>query len=89
MILHYYFVGKALHLSIPFWDYFIFIPIILIILTIPVTISGLGLREFLYIAVFQLYGIGNPTAFSFSLIADIAFALIIGIIGGLIYAFRK
>jgi len=89
VILHYYFVGKALSLNIPFFDYFIFIPIVLLILTIPVTINGLGLREFLYISIFALYGIASSGAVSFSVIADIAFALIIGILGGLIYAFRR
>jgi len=89
VILHYYFVGKALSLNIPFFDYFIFIPIVLLILTIPVTINGLGLREFLYISVFALYGIASSGAVSFSFIADIAFALIIGIVGGIIYAFRR
>ncbi len=89
VILHYYFVGKALHLDIPLIDYFIFIPIVLIILTIPITINGLGLREALYMTIFVSYGIINSSAVSFSLIADIAFAFLIGIIGGIIYAFRK
>jgi uncharacterized protein (TIRG00374 family) len=89
VILHYYFVGKALSINIPFFDYFIFIPIVLLILTIPVTINGLGLREILYISVFALYGISSSGAVSFSVIADIAFTLIIGILGGIIYAFRR
>ena len=89
VILHYYLAGKALHIDIPLIDYFIFIPIVLIILTIPITINGLGLREALYMAIFASYGILNSTAVSFSLIADIAFTFIIGIIGGIIYAFRR
>ncbi|MCJ7582407.1 MAG: flippase-like domain-containing protein [Candidatus Aminicenantes bacterium] len=89
VILHYYFVGRALHLDIPLVDYFIFIPIVLIILTIPITINGLGLRETLYMKIFASYGIPNSSAVSFSLIADIVFAVIIGVLGGIIYAFRK
>lgn len=89
VILHYYFVGKALSLHIPFFDYFIFIPLILFILTIPVTINGHGLREILYSGVFALYGLASSAAVSFSVVADIAFALIIGIAGGFIYAFRR
>ncbi|TET73516.1 MAG: flippase-like domain-containing protein, partial [Candidatus Aminicenantes bacterium] len=85
VILHYFLVGKALHLNISFIDYFIFIPIILIILIIPVTISGLGLREGIYIEIFKFYLIPAALAFSFPLIADVAFGLIIGIIGGIIY----
>ena len=89
VILHYYFVGKALQIDIPLIDYFIFIPIVLIILTIPITINGLGLREALYMTIFASYGILNSSAVSFSLVADIVFAVIIGLLGGIIYAFRK
>ena len=89
VILHYFLVGKALHLNISFLDYFIFIPIILIILIIPVTISGLGLREGIYIEIFKFYLIPAALAFSFPLIADVAFGLIIGIIGGIIYVLRR
>jgi len=89
VILHYYFVGKALHIDISFIDYFIFIPIVLIILTIPITINGLGLREALYMTIFASYGISSSAAVSFSLIADIVFAVIIGVFGGILYIFRK
>ncbi|MBM3284559.1 MAG: flippase-like domain-containing protein [Candidatus Aminicenantes bacterium] len=88
VILYYFLIGKALHLEIHFIDYFIFIPIVLIIQLIPITISGLGLREGSYIEIFKFYGIAPETAFSFSLI-DVAFVLILGIIGGIIYVTRK
>jgi uncharacterized protein (TIRG00374 family) len=89
VILHYYLAGKAFRLEIPLLDYFIFIPIILLILTIPVTISGLGLREALFIQIFAAYAIADQVAFSFSLIADFGFTLIIGLIGGIIFITRK
>jgi hypothetical protein len=89
VILHYYLAGKAFHLEIPLLDYFIFIPIILLILTIPVTISGLGLREVLFIQIFAAYSIAEHVAFSFSLVADFGFTLIIGLIGGIIFITRK
>jgi uncharacterized protein (TIRG00374 family) len=88
VIIYYFLIGKALHLSIHFIDYFIFIPIVLLIQIIPITINGLGLREGSYIEIFKFYGIPPQTAFSFSII-DVAFVLIIGIIGGIIYVSRK
>ena len=45
VVLYYFLIGQGLHLHIHFVDYFIFIPLVLIIQTIPITISGLGLRE--------------------------------------------
>jgi uncharacterized protein (TIRG00374 family) len=89
VILHYWLAGKAFSLDIRLVDYFIFIPIILLILTIPVTISGLGLREVIFIEIFRSYGIASQIAFSFSLIVDFVFTLIIGVVGGIIYALRK
>jgi glycosyltransferase 2 family protein len=89
VILYYFLIGKALHLHIHFLDYFIFIPIVLLIQSIPITINGLGLREGSYIEIFKFYGIGPQTAVSFSLIADVAFILILGLIGGIIYVSRK
>jgi hypothetical protein len=88
VIIYYFLIGKALHLHIHFIDYFIFIPIVLLIQIIPITINGLGLREGSYIEIFKFYGISPQTAFSFSII-DVAFVLVIGIIGGIIYVSRK
>jgi uncharacterized protein (TIRG00374 family) len=88
VIIYYFLIGRALHLSIYFVDYFIFIPLVLIILTVPITISGLGLREESYIEIFRFYQIPAQAAVSFSLIG-VAFNLVIGIIGGAIYVTRK
>jgi uncharacterized protein (TIRG00374 family) len=88
VVVHYWLIGKALHLSIPLLDYFIFIPIVHLILLIPVTINGLGLREVSYIEIFAFYGVAAGAAISFSLV-DVAFMLIIGLVGGFIYILRK
>ncbi|HZX10873.1 MAG TPA: lysylphosphatidylglycerol synthase transmembrane domain-containing protein [Acidobacteriota bacterium] len=88
VILHFFLIGKALHLNIKFIDYLVFIPIVMIIQLIPITINGLGLREGAYIEIFEFYGIAPESAFSFALI-DVAFMLIIGVIGAIIYVTRK
>ncbi len=88
VILYYFLIGKALHLHIHIVDYFVFIPIYLIIQIIPITINGLGLREGASIEIFKFYGISAQAAVSFSLI-DFAFNLILGLIGGVIYVSRK
>lgn len=88
VVLYYYLIGKALHLAIPLLDYFIFIPIVLLIQILPITINGLGLRELAYIEIFRFYGLPSETAVSFSVI-EIAFGLIVGLIGGAIYVSRK
>ncbi len=88
VIIYYFLIGKAFRLQIHFLDYFIFIPIVLLIQIIPITINGLGLREGSYIEIFKFYGISPQTAFSFSIV-DWAFVLVLGIVGGIIYVSRK
>ena len=88
VIIHYYLIGKALHLDIHLIDYFIFIPIVHLILIIPITISGFGLREGTYIEIFKFYGISASAAVSFSFI-DVIFQLVVGLVGAVIYITRK
>jgi uncharacterized protein (TIRG00374 family) len=88
VVLYYFLIGKALHLAIPLLDYFIVIPIVLLIQIIPVSVNGWGLREASYIEIFAFYGIGAAAAVSFSLV-EVAFGLIIGLVGGAVYIARK
>ena len=88
VIIHYYLIGLAINLKIPFFDYFVFIPIILIILILPVSINGIGLRDISLVEAFKNFGVPASAAVAFSTI-DLIFMILLGIIGGLIFAFRK
>ena len=88
VILYFYLIGRAFGLGIAFADYFIFVPIVLLVQAVPVTINGLGLREGSTIEIFKYYGIPAGTAVAFSLV-DVAFRLILGAVGGIIYATRR
>jgi uncharacterized membrane protein YbhN (UPF0104 family) len=88
VVFYFFLIGRAFRLEIGFLDYFIFVPILLLVQTIPVTINGLGLREGSAIEIFKYYAIPSATAFSFSLV-DVGFRLILGVIGGTIYVLRK
>jgi hypothetical protein len=89
VIVHYYLAGKGFHLEVPLLDYFIFIPVVLLVLTIPITISGLGVREVLYTQILGYYAIPASAAVAFSLIADTAFTLAVGLLGAVVYITRK
>jgi len=88
VVIHFYLIGKALGLAIGPLDYFIFIPIVLLIQLIPVTINGLGLREGAYTEIFGFYGIGASSALAFSMI-DLAFMILVGLAGMIIYFTRR
>jgi len=89
VVLHYFLIGQALRLGrIPLLDYFFSIPIMLFILSLPVSINGLGVRDLFLITMFTAYGYPPQHAVAFSLL-DLAFNLLLGMIGGWIYIFRK
>jgi len=52
-------LGRALAIDIPWYNYFIFIPLIYIIGSVPITPGGVGLIEKLYLTFFVLV---NPSA---------------------------
>ena len=88
VVLYYILIGRALGLKIPAFDYFVFIPLVLLLQLIPMFINGIGVREGAYVAVFGFYGLTSSAALSFSFI-EIAFGLIVGLIGAVLYAARR
>ncbi|HEX2695069.1 MAG TPA: lysylphosphatidylglycerol synthase transmembrane domain-containing protein [Acidobacteriota bacterium] len=88
VVIYFFFIGKAFRLDIGFPDYFIFVPIVLLVQALPVTINGLGLREGSTVEIFKYYLIPAGTAVAFSLV-DVGFRLVLGAVGGISYASRK
>ncbi len=88
VILYFILIGKALDLPIPAFDYFIFIPLVLLVQMLPVTINGLGIREGAYVAIFAFYGLSSSVALSYAFV-DLAYSLVIGAAGAVLYLTRK
>jgi uncharacterized protein (TIRG00374 family) len=62
-------------------DYFLYLPIINSVTAVPITISGFGVREGMYIKMFRQVGVAEPTALVMSLLGYLA-ALFWSIVGG-------
>ena len=89
VVIHYYFIGQAIGLTaIPFLDYFFNIPILLFVLSIPVSINGIGIRDLTLIQMMVVYGYSPAHAITFSFL-DFSFNLLLGIGGGVIYLLRR
>jgi len=89
VVVFYILVGRALHLPLPIEAYFLVMPIILIILQIPISLNGIGLREAVFILFLGIWGVSEDQAVAFGLVV---FAMIFiqgGILGGLFYSFRR
>jgi len=70
--------------SATFVDYYLYLPIINSVTAVPITISGFGVREGMYIKMFRQVGVAEPVALVMSLLGYLA-ALIWSIVGGVFF----
>lgn len=87
VVLQYLLIGKSLDLVAPTAYYFLGIPIVLLIVSLPVTINGIGLRESAMALVFGVVGVPIEDATALSLIA-FGMLVVHSAIGGLILIAR-
>jgi glycosyltransferase 2 family protein len=87
VVLYYYFCARALNLDIGLIYFFLFTPIVLIILLVPFSINGIGIREGSYVFFLGMIGTmaGDAIAFTW-----VSFGLMLthSLIGGIIFALR-
>ena len=79
-----YMIAVSFHLEVNILYFFLFVPIISAVTLIPISIGGLGVRDYMTILLFTHMGISKHFAFAFSLLGFF-FMLIYAGIGGLIY----
>ncbi len=82
----FYITALSLGLKINIIYFFVFLPIIGVVTLLPISIGGLGLREYMTTLLFANLGISAHLTFAMSLINSF-FILIYGGLGGLIYVF--
>ena len=63
-----YLLALSLGLSIPFWFFLICVPTTNFFAAMPITLSGLGVREGLYIYLFSLVGVPKTEAVALGLL---------------------
>ena len=80
-----YLVALGLGLRISPWYFLIFVPIISFLLALPVSFSGLGVREGGYVVLFAQAGVPSSLALALSL-SVYAINVVTGLVGGLLYA---
>jgi uncharacterized protein (TIRG00374 family) len=84
-ILQAYYLGRALNLDAPLVAYFAFIPVILLVMLLPITINGLGTGQAAFVALFVHAGVAASGAFALSILF-IALGIVGNLPGGLLYA---
>ena len=78
-----YFLGRALGMQLCIIQYFIAVPLVWFTIMIPVSISGVGLREGAFIYFFNLFGVNQELSLGLSILFYLQ-NLIIGSVGGIL-----
>jgi uncharacterized membrane protein YbhN (UPF0104 family) len=78
-------IAVSLGINLPWSVFFLFTPIISFSLTLPISIGGLGVREQTYILLFQTVNVSAEAATAMSLLYYLLNAVLIGLIGGVLY----
>lgn len=82
-----FFLSKSLSAYLPFGKIFLVMPIVFVLCMLPVTMNGLGLREWSFVFFFSV-NMGKAAAFSLSLLY-LAMFLLASLVGGVIYLFWR
>jgi uncharacterized membrane protein YbhN (UPF0104 family) len=82
------FLAWALNIKAPVSFFFIFIPAVNILGMLPISFSGIGIREFFYMFFLHKIGVARHTAVALGLLSS-AVVLITGLTGGLVFLLWK
>lgn len=87
-VLQAYCLGQALGITAPIWTYFVFIPLIVIVMQVPITVSGLGVSQWMFELLFTRVGVPSADAVALSILF-VALAFIGNLPGAVLYAMGK
>jgi len=81
-------IGWSLGIDIALVHYLVFVPIAGMMLILPVSLGGLGVREGTYIMLFEQVGVPQEIGFGIGLLVFALGNLAPGLVGGVIYLWR-
>lgn len=79
-----YYLGQALGITAPLAAYFAFIPIILLVMLLPITVNGLGTSQAAFVWFFARAGVPSAPAFALSVLF-VALGVVGNLPGGILY----
>lgn len=88
VITYYFIISTALDLHIAYYNFFLIIPLAIFVIMAPISINGIGLRESAFFFFLGVFAIAKPDAIAFAWI-EYGVLLVQGILGGIVYLFRK
>jgi uncharacterized protein (TIRG00374 family) len=83
-----YCLGRALHIDAPLAVYFEFIPLILLVMLLPVSINGIGPSQVAFVWFFSRAGVPDAQSFALSILF-VALGIVGNLPGGFIWATKR
>jgi glycosyltransferase 2 family protein len=87
-VLQAYCLGRSLGIDLPLTTYFAFIPIILLVMLLPISVNGLGTSQIAFVGLFGRAGVAEGPAFALSVLF-LALGVVGNLPGGLLYALGR
>jgi len=80
-------VARALGLKVDLAYFFLFVPLLAVIVSLPISLNGIGVREGAGILLFGLVGLDRASAFSLQFTTYLI-AVAVSLIGGIVFLVR-
>ena len=80
-------VAHALRIDVPLIYFFLFVPLLAVIVSLPISLNGIGVREGAGIVLFGMVGVDRAHAFSLQFTTYLV-AVSVSLLGGLVYLVR-
>ncbi len=78
-------LGMSININVPLLSYFFIVPIVDLLSILPISISGLGIRESGYVLIFKFLGVEPSKGLACGLLV-LAITIICGILGVIVYS---
>lgn len=88
VIFHFWLIGQAMDLDVPFFAMCVIIPCALMIMMLPISVNAIGVREVTFVYFLSFFGVSDERAVVFAWIA-FTFVLFQGLLGGIVFALRR
>ena len=80
-------VARALGMDVPIVYFFLFVPLLAVIVSLPISLNGIGVREGAGVVLFGLVGVERAQAFSLQFVTYLV-AVAVSLLGGLVFVAR-
>ncbi len=87
-ILSCYLVAWSLEMNLSFMALLLVVPVVELVRMIPISISGLGVRETAFVVMLKQFGVEESKGFTLAVVIYVIFFLF-GILGGILYGTRQ